>query len=121
MPFSPFHSDKIMFSVVDDIVDELGRKHFLELRFAKSFFKKFVNFSKEDFVVELQTNPGVTKRESQVLSYLAQGKNNNQIAQNMNVSVHTAKAHVQNIFKKLCVTDRTEAVVKAIKDDLIDI
>ncbi len=63
----------------------------------------------------------LTKREIQVLKHLSKGKNNSQIAETMHVSVHTAKVHIHNIFSKLSVQDRTEAVVKAIKYKLIDI
>lgn len=63
----------------------------------------------------------LTSREKQVLKHISLGKNNLEIAKSMNVSVHTAKVHVHNIFSKLLVTDRTEAVVKAIKYRLIEI
>ena len=66
-------------------------------------------------------NIPLTKREKQVLKCLSSGKNNAQIAETMNVSIHTAKVHIHNIFNKLSVQDRTEAVVKAIKYKLIDI
>lgn len=121
MPLSNINSSKVVFSIVDDIVDEYGKKNFMEVRLTKSFFKKLVRNSHNNLIMELQSNFSVTKREAQVLTCLAQGKNNVQIAKKLNVSVHTAKAHIQNIFKKLCVSDRTEAVVKAINGGLIDI
>ena len=63
----------------------------------------------------------MTNREIQVLKYLAEGLNNQQISELMNVSVHTIKAHIHNIFEKLAVQGRTEAVVKAIKGNLINL
>ena len=63
----------------------------------------------------------LTSREKQVLENLAEGKNNEQIAKCLNVSVHTTKVHIRNIFYKIGVQDRTEAVVKAIKNNWINI
>ncbi len=122
MSFSSIDNDKIMFSVVDDnIIDDQGRKYYAEVKITKSFFRKLLSQSKNNLILDLKKQCCVTKREIQVLSYLAEGMNNLEIAERLNVSVSTAKAHIQNIFKKMGVTDRTEAVVKAIKVNLIDI
>lgn len=121
MPFSKIRNDKILFSIVDDIIDDKGRSYLVEVKFSKTFFNKFFNNSNDKLVVNIDNNNSITRREIQVLRYLSQGKNNHQIAQKLNVSVHTAKAHVQNIFKKLSVSDRTQAVVRAIKRKLIDV
>lgn len=61
----------------------------------------------------------MTEREIEVLTHLCGGLNNQQISEIMNISVHTTKAHVHSIFTKLCVHDRTQAAVKAIKYHLI--
>ena len=52
---------------------------------------------------------------------LVLGKNNIEIAEDLIISVHTVKAHISNIFEKLEVTDRVQAVVKAISENLIDV
>ncbi len=121
MPFSSFNNDKILFSVVDDVIDSNGKDYLVEVKFSRLFFEKFFSNSNDKLVVNIDNNSLITKREIQVLRYLSQGKNNYQIAKKLNVSVHTAKAHVQNIFKKLSVSDRTQAVVRAIKRNLIDV
>ena len=66
-------------------------------------------------------NPGaqLTERELEVLKHLVQGKSNTEIAKELIVSVHTAKAHVCSILQKLCVEDRVQAAVKAIKENII--
>lgn len=61
----------------------------------------------------------LTERENEVLKLLVQGKSNTEIAQELIVSVHTAKAHVCSILQKLCVDDRVQAAVKAIKENII--
>lgn len=63
----------------------------------------------------------LTDREEEVLKLLVQGKSNTQIAENLIVSVHTAKAHVCSILQKLCVDDRVQAAVKAIKEGLVSV
>jgi DNA-binding NarL/FixJ family response regulator len=54
---------------------------------------------------------GLTSREQQVLNHLAAGKTNIEIAAELHVSVHAIKYHLQHVFRKLGVTNRTEAVV----------
>lgn len=61
----------------------------------------------------------LTEREQEVLKLLVKGKSNTEIAAELIVSVHTAKAHVCSILQKLCVDDRVQAAVKAIKEGLV--
>ena len=61
----------------------------------------------------------LTEREYEVLKHLVEGKSNTEIAKELIVSVHTAKAHVCSILQKLCVDDRVQAAVKAIKENII--
>lgn len=61
----------------------------------------------------------LTEREFEVLRLLVKGKSNTEIAKELIVSVHTAKAHVRSILQKLCVDDRVQAAVKAIKENII--
>ncbi len=56
----------------------------------------------------------LTPRELEVLGFLAQGKTNPQIAQELVISRATAKTHVERIIRKLGVSDRTQAVVRGI-------
>lgn len=61
----------------------------------------------------------LTKREYEVLKLIVDGKSNNEIAEELTISSHTAKAHVCNIIQKLLVDDRTQAAVKALKEGLV--
>lgn len=61
----------------------------------------------------------LTEREYEVLKLVVDGKSNNEIAETLTISEHTAKAHVCNIIQKLVVDDRTQAAVKAIKEGLV--
>ena len=63
----------------------------------------------------------LTKRELEVLKMIASGAFNKEIALTLNISERTVKNHISSIFKKLDVTDRTQAAVFAIKNNLIQI
>ena len=62
---------------------------------------------------------GLTPRESQVLSHVAFGLSNDEIARSLEISVETVKEHVQNLLRKLEVNDRTQAAVWAVKTGVI--
>ena len=61
----------------------------------------------------------LTKRELEVLTQVASGMFNKEIAISLNISERTVKNHISNIFKKIDVSDRTQAAVFAIKNDII--
>jgi DNA-binding NarL/FixJ family response regulator len=57
----------------------------------------------------------LTPRETEVLGLLTTGQTNQQIAQTLTISKGTAKVHVEHIIRKLGVSDRTQAAVRAIE------
>ena len=61
----------------------------------------------------------LTEREFEVLKHLVAGKSNTEIANELIVSVHIAKAHVCSILQKMCVNDRVQAAVKAVKEGMV--
>jgi DNA-binding NarL/FixJ family response regulator len=61
----------------------------------------------------------ISERERQVLSLVAAGKRNKEIAADLSIAEDTVKMHVRNIFSKLDVTDRTEAVTVALRRGII--
>ena len=63
----------------------------------------------------------LTKREVEILAQVASGMFNKEIANNLGISERTVKNHISNIFKKINVSDRTQAAVFAIKNDLISV
>ncbi len=66
-----------------------------------------------------QQHADLTQREYEVLKLVVEGKSNNEIAEELTISSHTAKAHVCNIIQKLLVDDRTQAAVKALREGLV--
>ncbi|MBV8274448.1 MAG: response regulator transcription factor [Verrucomicrobia bacterium] len=63
--------------------------------------------------------PQLSKRERQVLNYLANGRSNKEIAQILYISEHTAKAHVRSIMTKLNAENRTEVIAIGARHGLI--
>ena len=63
----------------------------------------------------------LTKQELCILELVAQGLINKEIAQKLNISTATTKAHLESIYKKLNANNRVQAVVKAITLQLIDV
>ncbi len=61
----------------------------------------------------------LTNREMQVLRHLALGLSNKDIGLSLSISVETVKEHVQNILRKLQVSDRTQAAVWAVKKGFV--
>lgn len=63
----------------------------------------------------------LTKRELEVLKLLSVGMYNKEIGEKLKITERTIKNHVSNIFKKIGVSDRTQAAVFAIRNSLIDL
>jgi DNA-binding NarL/FixJ family response regulator len=64
--------------------------------------------------------PDLTAREREVLELLARGMPNKAIALRLSLSEKTVKAHVSAILRKLDVTDRTQAALRAVRERLVD-
>ncbi len=62
----------------------------------------------------------LTQQEKRVLILLSSGLNNQQIATKLGISINTTKVHVCSILQKMNVEDRTQAAIKAIRENLIN-
>ena len=65
--------------------------------------------------------PPLTERELQVIRALAQGMSDRQIAHALDISEKTVRNHTTNIYRKLHIFDRTQAVIYAIREGVIDV
>lgn len=61
----------------------------------------------------------LTRRENEVLRFLAQGRTNKQIAESLAISYETVKEHVQHVLRKIGVNDRTQAAIWAVRSGLV--
>jgi two-component system NarL family response regulator len=72
-------------------------------------------------VTRTQAGAPLTTREIEVLQLMAEGKSNKEIGAALFISEGTVKTHVNSIHEKLSVSDRTEAVIVALKRGIIDL
>ncbi len=77
---------------------------------------RMIDRNKDNIKIE-----SLTRREMDVLKLLAVGMYNKEVAEHLGISERTVKNHVSNIFKKINVTDRTQAAVFAIRNNLVTI
>jgi two-component system nitrate/nitrite response regulator NarL len=63
---------------------------------------------------------GISNKTHRVLVWLAKGKTNKEIADELNISVHTVKAHLAKLFERLQTSNRVDTVMEAIRLGLID-
>jgi DNA-binding NarL/FixJ family response regulator len=61
----------------------------------------------------------LSEREGEVLRQMTRGLTNKQIAQAMDISYETVKEHVQHVLRKIGLTDRTQAAVWAVRNELV--
>jgi DNA-binding NarL/FixJ family response regulator len=65
--------------------------------------------------------PPLTERELEAIRALARGKSDRQIANALGISEKTVRNHTSNIYRKLHIFDRTQAVIYAVKEGVIDV
>ena len=70
---------------------------------------------------EADVAPRLTERELEVVRALARGQSNKEIAQALDISEKTVRNHASNIYKKLHIFDRTQAVIYAIRKGLVNL
>jgi len=86
----------------------------LEPQVATKMISRFRRFG------ETPPHEELTEREREVLRLVAKGKSNRDIAEELGIGIKTVKFHLSNIFAKLGVEDRTQAVVYAFRHGLAD-
>ena len=69
---------------------------------------------------EYYRNEGLSEREATILKLMTKGYDNEEIAKEISVSLHTVKAQISIILRKLDAKNRTVAVYKALKDGTIE-
>ena len=100
---------KAIFSIVEG-------ENYIQPSLIPSLNSKMIEKNSDEGKIE-----SLTKRELEVLKLLAVGMYNKEVAEKLNISERTVKNHVSNIFKKIEVTDRTQAAVFAIRNNLIEL
>lgn len=98
----------------------------LDPAIAKVVLKNVTKPQKQQAIAAHEGNPkkaaqavGLTEREIEVLGLIVEGLSNAQIAERLFITRATAKAHVHSILQKMCVDDRTQAAVTAMREGLV--
>lgn len=102
----------------DAIASILDDQIYLPPEVATGFFRRFQT-TQASLPSQIGQPCDLSERENEVLYWLVQGASNVAIAKELYISVATVKAHLTNIFLKLQVTSRTQAIVAAIKMNLV--
>ncbi|MDH4379684.1 MAG: response regulator transcription factor [Vampirovibrionales bacterium] len=109
--------------LINAIEEVMAGKVYLPPALATKFFDEFTikvgATNKPDAAKQALLNY-LTQREKEVLKLLTEGITYRGVADHLVISETTVKTHVNNIFQKLQVNDRTQAVLYAIKHGLVD-
>ena len=84
-----------------------------EALFGPAIARRLITFFSAPRTATAQVFPELTEREREILNLIAQGLNNTDIAKRLFLSPKTVRNHVSNIFSKLQVADRAQAIVRA--------
>ncbi len=103
-------------SLIKAIRDVFNGESYIYPTLATELVKEF-NRREEKSKQKTNAN-NLTKREYEVLTLIAEGFNNREIANHLFISEKTVKNHVSNIFKKINVSDRTQAAIYAYKNNI---
>ncbi len=83
-----------------------------------SIAKKVLTLFK-NYIPAKSENISLTKRETEILNLLVEGLDNSTIAEKLFISIQTVRNHIRNIYEKLHVHSKSQAVVKAIRQRII--
>lgn len=107
---------------VDELVEAIKAVHAGESMLHPAIARKVINrFAQPEKETGISPAPldQLTERELEVLKMAAKGMSNREIAQQLTISVRTVQTHLTNIFNKMGVGSRTEAVVHALRKNWI--
>jgi two-component system NarL family response regulator len=88
---------------------------------ASKLLHEFATMSKQQDGRRPLPPPRLTDRETEVLRLVARGLNNRDIAKDLYISENTVKNHIRNILEKLQLHSRMEAVIYAVRENILEI
>ena len=104
-------------SLIRAIRDVNSGRTYIQPNLAKMMVDE-LNYKDEESNGMLKMIRSLTKREYEVLTLIAEGLNNKDIADKLFISEKTVKNHVSSIFKKIGVNDRIQAAIFAFKNNI---
>jgi DNA-binding NarL/FixJ family response regulator len=110
---------------IEEVADSIRQVHagqsLISPSMASKLLTEFAAMARKDEEKQQMPAPRLTDREMEVLTLVAQGLNNRDIAKELFISENTVKNHVRNILEKLHLHSRMEAVVYAVREKLLEI
>lgn len=101
-----------------EFVDSIHRAFDGETLFTRSQLRRLGAALATPRPVDLRMQVALTNRELDVLARLCNGGTNDQVARHLGISYETVREHLQNIFRKIGVRDRTQAAIWAVRNGL---
>ncbi len=101
---------KVIFHVMKD-------EAFLDPTITKRVFDQLKNGKKVSQKMEKEQ---LTQRELEILKGIVEGKTDRGVAESLFISEHTVRSHIKNLYRKLGVTSKAQAVTKALQERIID-
>jgi DNA-binding CsgD family transcriptional regulator len=102
-------------SVAPSLSDGEHRLQYMGMLNSNEYLLRLARRSSSDSPAEFSRDLGLTSREGEVLSWLSKGKSNRDIAQILGLSPRTVDKHLEQIYAKLGVENRTAAAALAVK------
>jgi len=84
-----------------------------ELWYCHKAISRYIKQNAARTLVQQDQNEPLTPREKEVLRFLITGESNTDIADKLHLSIHTVKTHIYNLYKKIDVPNRLQAVLWA--------
>ena len=107
---------------LDDVARAIRTVYAGDTIIAPDLAQKMLNtFQRERSPKGSRLVPPLTDRELEVIRALAQGKSDRQIARYLGISEKTVCNHTSNIYRKLHIFDRTQAVIYAVREGVVDV
>lgn len=98
---------------LDELVRAISAVHRGEAIFSPAIARRMAQYFATRSEGANQAFPELTEREREILTLMAQGRTNEEIATRLVLSLKTVRNHVSNIFTKLQVSDRVQAILRA--------
>ncbi|MFN8015000.1 MAG: response regulator transcription factor [Acidimicrobiia bacterium] len=117
---SAFMTKDAPMSEVIEVVNKVAHGELLTSSIAQQLLDTGSNTPADDSVVDADTGI-LTKRETEILQLIADGRSTNDVATDLFISVKTVKNHLASIYEKLDARDRTQAVLTGVRTGIIEI
>ncbi|MBM0744434.1 response regulator transcription factor [Phormidium sp. CLA17] len=110
--------NRAFITVAQEVVGLLKQSHPFQTDSINRTEMIMIRASDPEYRQVMEIEP-LTARELEVLQLIVEGHNNPTIAGRLHITMGTVKTHVRNILKKLYVSDRTQAAIRALRSGLV--